>query len=101
MSLNKLEKAYRSRQQQTQRIGYTYTEFQGGDKKSREMIYICRNLTRALLGKPVINWLEIAKFIKPTTYSCNEVVKKHDEENVSNNKLVKLYPEVFNGLDDI
>lgn len=38
-------------------VGYTYTTFNWGDKKSREIIYVCRNLAKALLGKPAINSL--------------------------------------------
>ena len=36
-------------------IGYTYSTFQWGDKHSTELIYICQNLTKALLVKPAIN----------------------------------------------
>ena len=36
-------------------IGYTYNTFQWGDKRSTKLIYICQNLTKALLGKSEIN----------------------------------------------
>ena len=55
-------------------IGYTYTTFQWEYKRSTELIYnICQNLTKALLGKPAINRLQVAKLNKPSTYSCNEI----------------------------
>ena len=89
-------------------IGYTYTTFRWGDKRSTELIYICQNLTKALLGKPAINRLQIAKLNKPSTYSCNEIstiqlphghTSNHTQPE--ENKFIQDYPEVFNGLDDI
>ena len=89
-------------------IGYTYTTFQWGDKHSTELIYICQNLTKALLGKPAINQLQVSKLNKPLTYSCNEISTiQLPHEHTSNhkqpeeNKFIQDYPEVFNGLGDI
>ena len=61
-----------------------------------------------LLGKPAINRLEIAKLKKASTYSCNGInTTQPPQEPTSNqqqqeeNKFIKDYPEVFNGLGDI
>ena len=89
-------------------IGYTYIIFQWGDKRSTELIYICQNLTKALLGKPAINRLQIAKLNKPSTYSCNEIsttqlahghTSKHKQPEEG--KFIQDYLELFNGLGDI
>ena len=89
-------------------IGYIYTTFQSEYKCSTELIYICQNLTKALLGKPAINRLQIAKLNKPSTYSCNEIntiqlphghTSNHTQPE--ENKFIQDYPEVFNGLGDI
>ena len=54
-------------------IGCTYTTFQWERKSSTELIYVCENLTQALLGKPAINQLEITKLNKPSKYSSNGI----------------------------
>ena len=89
-------------------IGYTYTSFQWGDKHSTELIYICQNLTKALLVKPATNRLQIAKLDKPSTYSCNEISTiqlphghTSNHKQPEENKFIQDYPEVFNGLGDI
>ena len=89
-------------------IGYTYIIFQWGDKRSTELIYICQNLTKALLGKPAINRLQVAKLNKPSTYSCNEISTiqlphghTSNHKQPEENKFIQDYPEVFNGLGDI
>ena len=89
-------------------IGYTYITFQWGDKRSTELIYICQNLTKALLGKPAINRLQIVKLKKPSTYSCNEVSAKQlphrhtsNQKQPEENKFIQDYPEVFNELGQI
>ena len=46
--------------QKLQCLGYIYLNFQWGEKQSREIVYVCKNLTRALLGKPAIRHLNIA-----------------------------------------
>ena len=89
-------------------IGYTYTSFQWGDKHSTELIYICQNLTKALLVKPAINRLQITKLDKPSTYSCNEISTiqlphghTSNHKQPVENKFIQDYPEFFNGLGDI
>ena len=89
-------------------IGYTYTTFQWGDKRSTELIYICQNLTKALLGKPAINSLQITTLNKPSTYSCNEISTiqlshghTSNHKQPEENKFIQDYPEDFNGLGDI
>ena len=88
--------------------GYTYIIFQWGDKRSTELIYICQNLTKALLGKLAINLLQITKLNKPSTYSCNEIsTTQLPHEHTSNHKqpeegkFIQDYPDIFNGLGDI
>ena len=89
-------------------IGYFYTTFQWEYKCSTELIYICQNLAKALLGKPAINQLQIAKLNKPSTYSCNEISTiqlpqghASNHKQPEENKFIQDYPGVFNGLGDI
>ena len=71
-------------------IGYTYITFQWG-----ELIYICQNLTKALLGKPAINRLQMTKLNKPSTYSCKKSVPSNFRtdihQTISNQKKTNSF----------
>ena len=61
-------------------IGYIKTKFTWGNETSEELLYVCKDLKRALLGKPAISRLKILKFEEPQTVTCGEVAYEDDDE---------------------
>lgn len=61
-------------------LGYTYLDFRWGEEESKEIVYVCDNLTRALLGKPAINRLKVATLYPTQTVSCGQIKTLGDVE---------------------
>ena len=85
--------------QQLHCLGYIKTTFTWGDKQCDQICYVCKNLKKALLGKPAINSLQIATLLQPTRLACNDVnIQQQEHQDDSIKKYMEIYPEVFNGL---
>ena len=73
-------------------IGYTYVSLTWGKNNSKQLVYVCKNLKKALLGKPAIRALHILNVDIPEEVRCEAI-----EESYTN-KFIKEFPKVFNGL---
>ena len=73
-------------------IGYTYVSLTWGENNSKQLVYVCKNLKKALLGKPAIRALHILSVDIPEEVRCEAI-----EESYTN-KFIKEFPKVFNGL---
>ena len=61
-------------------------------KKAQQVIYVCKNLQKPLLGKPAIREINIITFNKPQNLSYNTVDTKDE------NEFIKEFPDAFTGL---
>ena len=108
-------------------LGYVKVKFTWGEIVSEQIVYICRGIKRALLGKPAIRDLGIAQLVIPKKYACaeteqseiEELVKKAinendldevDEDEVDEDEnnstmedydLLKEFPQLYNRLGKI
>ena len=97
-------------------LGYVRTVFTWGNVKSQQLIYVCKGVKRALLGKPAIRALKIVTLNLPTKYSCaeakqtlNEVTQNDNPESNSSSPpdliqkypLLKEFPQLYNKLGKI
>ena len=73
-------------------IGYTYVSLTWGKNNSKQLVYVCKNVKKALLGKPAIHALHILNVDFPEEVRCEAI-----EESYTN-KFIKEFPKVFNGL---
>ena len=95
--------------------GYVKTLFTWGDITDQQIVYVCRGIKRALLGKPAIRRLKIVELNLPKRYSCAEVIEMIDEQemdevdNEDNEEIVtpddypllKEFPQLYNRLGKI
>jgi len=80
-------------------IGYIQAKSTWGQYSLEELLYVCKDLKRALLGKPAIRNLNILHMEKPKTVTCGTVENNEDIAEVEiNDPIVQKYPEVFEGL---
>ena len=77
-------------------IGYIITTITWGNKSTKEICYVCKDLKKALLGKTAINRLQIIKLEIPSSYRCSPITETKPDEN--ENKFIQEFPEVFQGL---
>ena len=97
-------------------LGYVVTKFTWGDKTSNQIVYICKGIKRALLGKPAIRSLNIVQLNMPDNLACAEVdninailerddgemsQKNQTEEQHVNYPLLKEFPQLYNRLGKI
>lgn len=83
-------------------IGYTVIKFRWGENVSKQIVYICKGLTRALLGKPAINSLKIVTLSEPGTYSCSEITSEPSKDiPKETQEIISRFPEVFQGLGKV
>ena len=93
--------------------------FTWGQITATQIVYVCRGIKRALLGKPAIKKLKIVELNIPTNYSCADVEKMMNaiEEKLENTAaltqddatrqiaekypLLKEFPELYNRLGKI
>ena len=73
-------------------LGFVNTTLSWNGKKTQQIIYVCKNLQKPLLGKPAIREMNIITFNKPQNLFCN-TVDRRDE-----NAFIKEFPDVFTGL---
>ena len=73
-------------------VGYTYVSLTWGKNNSKRLVYVCKNLKKALLGKPAIRALHILSVDIPEEVRCEAI-----EESYTN-KFIKEFPKVFNDL---
>ena len=77
-------------------LGFVNTTLSWNGKKTQQIIYVCKNLQKALLGKPAIREMNIITFNRPQSISCNTVdTKEHVKEE---NDFMKEFSDVFTGL---
>ena len=67
------KRLYGANGQRIRCLGYVSTKFTWGEKTERTIIYVCKNIRRALLGKPTINKFNMIKLNIPQNYSCGNV----------------------------
>ena len=92
-------------------IGYVKTNFTWGDETDEQLIYVCKGIKRALLGKPAIRRFNIVELNIPENFSCADMEMMVDEETEDPLKhtetvshdypLLKEFPEVYKGLGKI
>ena len=97
-------------------LGYVKTVFTWGDIKSTQLVYVCKGIKRALLGKPAIRELNIVTLNLPSSFSCAEANKSINEVALSSNieiepssakniiesyPLLKDFPQLYNKLGKI
>ena len=85
-------------------IGYIVTNFQWGEKSTRQVAYVCKGLTKALLGKPAINDLNIATQTEPNNYFCGEIDSDTPQAKhilAETSEIINKFPEVFQGLGKV
>ena len=73
-------------------LGFLNTTLSWNGKKIQQIIYVCKNLQKALLRKPAIREMNIISFNKPKNLSCNTADTKEE------NGFIKEFPDVFTGL---
>ena len=67
------KKLYGANGQRIQCLGFVSVEFTWGDKTEKQIIYVCKNVRRALLGKPTINKFNMIQMNIPQNFSCGNV----------------------------
>ena len=103
-------------------LGYVKAKFTWGDKTSEEIVYVCKGIKRALLGKPAIRSLQIVDLKIPKKYSCAEVEEQEmekllntvldektqeeergngDDQQCPNYEILKEFPQLYNRLGKI
>ena len=102
------KKLYGPGKQRLRCLGYIIVNFTWGDITDRQIIYVCRGIKRALLGKPAIRRFNIVQLNIPDSYSCadvSEIVNEadHHKENIITPEysLLKDYPQLYNKLGKI
>ena len=77
-------------------IGYITTNLSWGDRESNEVVYVCKNLKSALLGKPAIKNLKIVTMNDQNQLYCDTL---NAEQSVNEGAdIIREFPNVFNGL---
>ena len=76
-------------------IGYTYVSLTWEKNNSKQLVYVCKNLKKALLDKPAICALHILNVDIPEEVRCKAIEESHT------NKFIKEFPKVFNGLGKV
>ena len=77
------KKLYGANGQRIQCLGFVSVEFTWGDKTEKQIIYVCKNIRRALLGKPTINKFKMIQMNIPQNFSCGNVdVVDEDQEQL-------------------
>ena len=60
-------------------LGYVKTIFTWGDIVDEQIVYVCKGIKRALLGKPAIRRLKIVQLNIPDNYSCSNIQQTINE----------------------
>ena len=97
-------------------MGYVKAKFTWGDITAEQIVYVCRGIKRALLGKPAIRSLRIVELRIPENYSCaeieellqsemeeeiHEVEDKESQTKIEDYPMLKEFPELYNRLGKI
>ena len=99
------KKLYGPGRKRLQCLGYVITQFTWGDQTGQQLIYVCRGIKRALLGKPAIRKFNIVELKVPKNYSCaevnqvvNDTAELGQEEVTPSYPLLKEFPQLYNRL---
>ena len=78
-------------------LGFVKTLFTWGDITDIQIVYVCKGIKRALLGKPAIRRLKIVELNFPDNYSCadvekliNEVEKDQEQANKDDSPNIEV-----------
>ena len=77
-------------------VGYIIINLSWGDRKSNEVVYVCKNLKSALLGKPAIRNLNIVTMNRQNQLHCDTL--KAEQPANDGADFLREFPNVFNGL---
>ena len=78
-------------------LGYAVVTFTLGNKESKQICYICKDMKTALLGRPALTSLGIVSVHPHDHITCNSI----DVNLADGNEFIKAFPTVFNGLGNI
>ena len=81
--------------QQLQCLGYIKANLSWGKKTVSQIIYVCRNMTTCLLGKPAIKALDMLRFSTESELSCCSLGSQEGQD------ILNEFPEIFQGLGNI
>ena len=81
--------------QQLQCLGYIKANLSWGKKTASQIIYVCRNITTCLLGKPAIKALDMLRFSTESELSCCSLGSQEGQD------ILNEFPEIFQGLVNI
>ena len=109
------KKLFGANKQRIQCLGYVSTRFTWGDKTEKQIVYVCKNIRRALLGKPAINKFNIIQMNIPESYSCGKVdavdesqdkykektLEEEFNEIAEKHPILKKFKKVFTKLGNI
>ena len=73
-----------------------------GEKTADQIVYVYKNINKALLGRPAIKNLDIMTFNRTDDYSCGEVTENQQNPARNNTEnITAQYPEIFKGLGKV
>ena len=76
-------------------LGYIKTHLSWGTKTTSQIVYVCKNMTTCLLGKPAINALDMLRLNAEPELSCCSLSSQEGQD------ILNDFPEVFQGLGNI
>ena len=76
-------------------LGYIKTHLSWGTKTTSQSVYVCKNMTTCLLGKPAINALDMLRLNAEPELSCCSLSCQEGQD------ILNDFPEVFQGLGNI